>query len=157
MKRLLVAFACAAATAFAQDTLVVNPTFLWNATEKGDAKFLARVITGSPDTLSGWWHDFTDNNDGGTSYIQFPAVAENQASFDSESQGLVRPTDGLGLGSVRSKHTREGTHVEVAVGAGREGHAEAHGLGTTGLLLGVHGSCPQQDHGSECNYAFDVH
>ena len=36
-------------------------------------------------------------------------------------------------------------------------YAEAHGLGTTGLLLGVHGSCPQQDHGSECNYAFDVH
>ena len=76
MKRLLVAFACAAATAFAQDTLAVNPTFLWNATEKGDAKFLARVITGSPDTLSGWWHDFTDNNDGGTSYIQFPADVE---------------------------------------------------------------------------------
>ena len=32
--------------------------------------------------------------------IQFPAVAENQASFDSEGQGLVRPTGGQGLGFV---------------------------------------------------------
>lgn len=73
VKRLLIALACMGGMALAQqDTLVVNRTFLWD----GTIDTIGRVETGSPDSTSGWWYDFTDEDDGGSSYIQFPADIE---------------------------------------------------------------------------------
>lgn len=53
-------------------TFAVNPSFLWD----GTIDTIGRVETGSPDSTSGWWYDFTDEDDGGSSYIQFPAGIE---------------------------------------------------------------------------------
>lgn len=64
------ALACAATAALAANT--ASPTFLWYAT----TDTIGRVETGSPDSTSGWWYEFNDNDDGGSSYIQFPADIE---------------------------------------------------------------------------------
>lgn len=73
VKRLLIALACMGGMALAQqDTLVVDRTFLWD----GTIDTIGRVETGSPDSTSGWWYEFSDDNDGGSSYIQFPADIE---------------------------------------------------------------------------------
>ncbi|MBR4784868.1 MAG: T9SS type A sorting domain-containing protein, partial [Fibrobacter sp.] len=50
----------------------VNPAFLWDASTDTEG----RVITGSPEWTSGWWYDVYDHNDGGNSYITYPADCE---------------------------------------------------------------------------------
>ena len=50
----------------------VNPAFLWD----GSTDTEGRVITGSPEWTSGWWYDVYDHNDGGNSYITYPADCE---------------------------------------------------------------------------------
>ena len=52
--------------ALAQNT--VNPTFLWDAAIDTEG----RVITGSADTSSGWWFEYTDVNNQGTSEFVYP-------------------------------------------------------------------------------------
>ena len=70
MKHLLAALACMGGIALAQNT--VDSTFCWS----GSVDENGRVITGSPDSTSGWWYEFSDENDGGSSYIQFPTDIE---------------------------------------------------------------------------------
>ena len=65
------ALASAASVAFAANT--VNPTFLWDSSTDTDA----RVVTGSPEKTSGYWYDFNDENDEGSSQIVFPASVEH--------------------------------------------------------------------------------
>ena len=67
---IFMALACAATAALAANT--ASPTFLWYAS----TDTIGRVETGSPDSTSGWWYEFNDNDDGGSSYIQFPADIE---------------------------------------------------------------------------------
>ena len=71
VKHLLIALACMGGTALAQQDSVYS-TFLWDAA----VDTIGRVETGSPDSTSGWWYVFNDNDDGGSSYIQFPADLE---------------------------------------------------------------------------------
>ena len=71
VKHLLIALACMGGTALAQQDSVYS-TFLWDAA----VDTIGRVETGSPDSTSGWWYEFNDNDDGGSSYIQFPADLE---------------------------------------------------------------------------------
>lgn len=61
------ALACAATTALAANT--ASPTFLWLAS----TDTIGRVETGSPDSKSGWWFDYTDAADSGNSTITFPS------------------------------------------------------------------------------------
>lgn len=61
------ALACAATTALAANT--ASPTFLWLAS----TDTIGRVETGSPDSTSGWWFDYTDAADSGNSTITFPS------------------------------------------------------------------------------------
>ena len=56
--------------ALAQNT--VDSTFCWS----GSVDENGRVITGSPDSTSGWWYEFSDENEGGRSDIQFPTDIE---------------------------------------------------------------------------------
>lgn len=71
VKRLLIALACMGGMALAQQDSVYS-TFLWDAA----ADTIGRVETGSPDSTSGWWYVFSDEDDGGSSYIQFPVDLE---------------------------------------------------------------------------------
>ncbi|OWU99897.1 T9SS type A sorting domain-containing protein [Fibrobacter sp. UWR2] len=51
----------------------VDSKFLWD----GDTDTLGQVITGSTETkTSGYWYDFTDKGDSGTSVITYPAGIE---------------------------------------------------------------------------------
>ena len=59
--------------ALAQNT--VNPTFLWDAAIDTEG----RVITGSADTSSGWWFEYTDVNNQGTSEFVYPEGVEENA------------------------------------------------------------------------------
>ena len=61
------ALACAATTALAANT--ASPTFLWLAS----TDTIGRVETGSPDSTSGLWFDYTDAADSGNSTITFPS------------------------------------------------------------------------------------
>ena len=61
----------AAVSIFAQEK--VNETFLWD----GVTDTLGQVITGSTETkTSGYWYDYNDKNDGGSSAFTFPAEIE---------------------------------------------------------------------------------
>ena len=65
--------ACATSIAFAGEPLKANPKFLWDSSTDTDA----RVVTGSPEKTSGYWYDFNDENDEGSSQIVFPASVEH--------------------------------------------------------------------------------
>ena len=67
------ALACATSIAFAGEPLKANPKFLWDSSTDTDA----RVVTGSPEKTSGYWYDFNDENDEGSSQIVFPASVEH--------------------------------------------------------------------------------
>ena len=69
-KMTLAAFAGAAAMAFAQGA--VDPSFLWDGTIDTEGK----VETGSPEETAGYWYDYNDANDKGTSAFTFPADVE---------------------------------------------------------------------------------
>ena len=61
----------AAVSIFAQEK--VNETFLWD----GATDTQGQVITGSTETKSsGYWYDYNDKNDGGSSAFTFPAGIE---------------------------------------------------------------------------------
>ena len=63
-------FACAAASAFAADN--VSNILYWNgATDTG-----GKVETGSPYPFAGYWYEYDDSNDGGTSKFIFPSDVE---------------------------------------------------------------------------------
>jgi hypothetical protein len=64
---IFMALACAATAALAANT--ASPTFLWLAS----TDTIGRVETGSPDSTSGWWFDYTDAADSGNSTITFPS------------------------------------------------------------------------------------
>ena len=56
----------------------VDSAFCWSGSS--DTKW--RVITGSPDSTSGWWYDFNDKNDLGYSRILFPPdIEDSEGSF----------------------------------------------------------------------------
>ena len=63
-------FACAAASAFAADN--VSNTLYWN----GATDTQGKVETGSPDSTAGYWYEYTDENDQGTSKFTWPADVE---------------------------------------------------------------------------------
>ena len=76
----LAALACAA-VAFAQTPGTVDDTFLWD----GATDCVGQVITGSTETkTSGYWYEYSDANDGGSSKFIWPAdVKENSFGFFS--------------------------------------------------------------------------
>ena len=70
-KKITLAALAGAAMAFAQGP--VDPTFLWD----GATDTQGQVITGSTETkTSGYWYDYNDKNDGGSSAFTFPAEIE---------------------------------------------------------------------------------
>lgn len=93
----LAAVAGAAAMAFAQGA--VNPTFLWNGAEDTEG----RVETGSTDSTSGYWYEYTDENDDGTSHFTWPADVEENAYGNFygplvEAYGGIKGSISLGEG-----------------------------------------------------------
>ena len=70
-KKITLAALAGAAMAFAQGP--VDPEFLWD----GATDTQGQVITGSTETkTSGYWYDYNDKNDGGSSAFTFPAGIE---------------------------------------------------------------------------------
>ena len=69
----LAAIVGAAAMAFAQGA--VNSSFIWNGAEDTEG----RVETGSTDSTSGYWYEYTDENDKGTSAFTWPDGIEENA------------------------------------------------------------------------------
>jgi len=96
-KMTLAAVAGAAAMAFAQGA--VSSTFLWDGTTDTEGK----VETGSDEETSGYWYDYNDANDKGTSAFTFPADVEANA-YDNfygplvEAYGGIKATITLGAG-----------------------------------------------------------
>ena len=94
-KLTLAAVAGAAAMAFAQ----VSPTFLWDGTTDTQGK----VETGSEEETSGYWYEYNDANDGGTSAFTFPADVEAN-EYDNfygplvEAYGGIKASVTLGAG-----------------------------------------------------------
>ena len=91
----LAAIAGAAAMSFAQ----VSPTFLWDGTTDTQGK----VETGSEETTAGYWYDYTDKDNEGTSAFTFPADVEAN-EYDNfygpliEAYGGIKGTVSLGAG-----------------------------------------------------------
>lgn len=83
----------------------VWPQFLWD----GSADEEGRVVTGSDDKTAGYWYDFNDANDGGSSKFTFPpdikkACDENWYTgtcyeFMMETYGGIKGTVKLGAGA----------------------------------------------------------
>ena len=68
-KLTLAAVASVAAMAFAQS---VSPTFLWDGSIDTEGK----VETGSDEKTAGYWYEYNDENDGGSSKFTFPNDVE---------------------------------------------------------------------------------
>lgn len=91
----LAAIAGAAAMSFAQ----VSPTFLWDGTTDTQGK----VETGSEEETSGYWYDYTDKDNEGTSAFTFPADVEAN-EYDNfygpliEAYGGIKGSVSLGAG-----------------------------------------------------------
>lgn len=99
VKRLLAALACMGGMALAQQDSVYS-NFIWSGI---DADATGRVETGSPDSTSGWWYNFSDDDDGGTSRIIFPADMEiyqdgPQFEYLVEAYGGIKASVELGEG-----------------------------------------------------------
>ena len=83
----------------------VWPQFLWD----GSADEEGRVVTGSDDKTAGYWYDFNDANDGGSSKFTYPpdikkACDENWYTgtcyeFMMETYGGIKGTVKLGAGA----------------------------------------------------------
>jgi len=91
----LASIAGAAAMSFAQ----VSPTFLWDGTTDTQGK----VETGSEEETSGYWYDYTDKDNEGTSAFTFPADVEAN-EYDNfygpliEAYGGIKGSVSLGAG-----------------------------------------------------------
>ena len=95
-KLTLAAVAAAAAMASAQ---TVSSTFLWDGTTDTEGK----VATGSEEETSGYWYDYNDANDGGTSAFTFPSDVEENAYGNFygplvEAYGGIKASVSLGAG-----------------------------------------------------------
>ncbi|MBR4916090.1 MAG: T9SS type A sorting domain-containing protein [Fibrobacter sp.] len=94
-KKIMLAVAGAAAMSFAQ----VSPTFLWDGTTDTQGK----VETGSEEETSGYWYDYTDKDNEGTSAFTFPADVEAN-EYDNfygpliEAYGGIKGSVSLGAG-----------------------------------------------------------
>jgi hypothetical protein len=93
----LAAMAGAAAMTFAAGP--VSDTFLWN----GAIDTKGKVETGSEETTSGYWYEYDDANDNGTSKFTFPAEieADTYGNFYGplvEAYGGIQGTITLGAG-----------------------------------------------------------
>ena len=104
------ALACAASAAFAANT--VGPTFFWDASTDAEG----RIQIDSADVrTSGYWYDFNDANDGGTSKMVFPADVETTiygSIFPElvEKYGGIKATVELGEG-FKAPHAGFGFNV----------------------------------------------
>ena len=104
------ALACAATAAFAANT--VGPTFFWDASTDAEG----RIQIDSADVrTSGYWYDFNDANDGGTSKMVFPADVETTiygSIFPElvEKYGGIKATVELGEG-FKASHAGFGFNV----------------------------------------------
>ena len=104
------ALACAATAAFAANT--VGPTFFWDASTDAEG----RIQIDSADVrTSGYWYDFNDANDGGTSKMVFPADVETTiygSIFPElvEKYGGIKATVELGEG-FKAAHAGFGFNV----------------------------------------------
>ena len=104
------ALACAATAAFAANT--VGPTFFWDASTDAEG----RIQIDSADVrTSGYWYDFNDANDGGTSKMVFPADVETTiygSIFPElvEKYGGIKATVELGEG-FKAPHAGFGFNV----------------------------------------------
>ena len=91
----LASIAGAAAMSFAQ----VSPTFLWDGTTDTQGK----VETGSEEETAGYWYDYTDKDNEGTSAFTFPADVEAN-EYDNfygpliEAYGGIKGSVSLGAG-----------------------------------------------------------
>lgn len=96
-KLAIAAIAGAAAVASAQNTAAA--TFLWDGTTDTQGK----VETGSEEETSGYWYDYTDKDNSGTSAFTFPADVEAN-EYDNfygpliEAYGGIKATVSLGAG-----------------------------------------------------------
>ena len=96
-KTTLAAIAGAAAVTFAAGP--VDPTFLWD----GAIDTKGKVETGSAEETSGYWYEYDDANDEGTSKFTFPAdvEADTYGNFYgplAEAYGGIKATITLGAG-----------------------------------------------------------
>lgn len=96
-KLAIAAIAGAAAVASAQNTAAA--TFLWDGTTDTQGK----VETGSEEETSGYWYDYTDKDNSGTSAFTFPADVEAN-EYDNfygpliEAYGGIKASVSLGAG-----------------------------------------------------------
>ena len=95
-KLTLAAVASVAALAFAQE---VSPTFLWDGSIDTEGK----VETGSDEKTAGYWYEYNDENDGGSSAFTFPADVEENTYGNFygplvEAYGGIKATITLGDG-----------------------------------------------------------
>ena len=93
----LAAIAGAAAMAFAQGA--VSASFLWDGAIDTEGK----VETGSDEETSGYWYDYNDANDGGSSAFTFPAGIEENTYGNFygplvEACGGIKASVSLGAG-----------------------------------------------------------
>jgi len=96
-KMTLAAVAGAAAVAFAQGP--VTDTFLWDGTTDTQGQ----VVTGSDEETAGYWYDYNDKDNEGTSTFTFPSdvVANEYDNFYGpliEAYGGIKATVTLGAG-----------------------------------------------------------
>ena len=92
----LAAIAGSAALAFAQE---VSPTFLWD----GSVDTEGRVETGSDEKTAGYWYEYNDANDGGSSAFTLPPDVEENTYGNFygplvEAYGGIKATITLGDG-----------------------------------------------------------
>ena len=95
-KLTLAAVASVAAMAFAQS---VSPTFLWDGSIDTEGK----VETGSDEKTAGYWYEYNDENDGGSSAFTFPSDVEENTYGNFygplvEAYGGIKATITLGDG-----------------------------------------------------------
>lgn len=95
-KLTLAAVASVAAMAFAQ---AVSPSFLWDGSIDTEGK----VETGSDEKTAGYWYEYNDENDGGSSAFTFPADVEENTYGNFygplvEAYGGIKATITLGDG-----------------------------------------------------------
>ena len=73
--------------------IVNQKGFLWDGSER-----IFRVMTGSPDEYSGWWYEYNDNNDLGSSTLEWPSDVED--GYINYLEVLIEAYDGF-KGKVR--------------------------------------------------------
>lgn len=97
MKQLFITLLTIAGFALAQGP--VATTFLWD----GNTDTEGKVETGSDEETAGYWYDYNDANDGGSSAFTFPADVEENAYSNFfgpliEAYGGIKASISLGAG-----------------------------------------------------------